>query len=651
MNDFGQNLKSPRWADRLIDGLLRSLIQSGQLLLKTVIGIVFIASILIAMTWHNLRESYTYHVQRGVDAAVNQSRQLSYELNTEMRLIDNALATIAHEFQLAGTTKQKFETAVINQRALLPFSKAVRVAEADGMVRLGLLPGEQPFSIADRAYFEEIKRSDKMVISEPLISHSFKEWSVVLSRKLEAADGSFKGSVFVVLEVEHFRKLFAMLTPGEDSATTLRSAEGRLVARYSEADPTSRVGIGGTLTSIALKETLRKNPEQGWYITPTALDGIERITAYQRLSSPYLLTVYTGISTESYLQPWRNEAVLAWSLTALCVLLMALGAGSLFLHQQRELAAKLKTAELLKEQNFFVENDLIGMVKVRDRKILWANKAMARMLGTNVSDLNQQSTRCIYPDSEAYERMGILSSEALSHNKHFRIEVQLQNSNGQRFWVDAKAAQITETDSVWIFVDVDAHRKRQEESDHQATHDALTGLANRRLMIMQMEHFIALANRHQSSVAVCFIDLDGFKAVNDTYGHDAGDIVLQTVAKRLKSAVREHDCVARLGGDEFVIVLTGRNDRESVVHTMQRCLQAVLVPIVVEDVHTATVGCSIGIAYYEVDNESCDSLIERADEAMYMAKHAGKGRVIEATKQLSESTNKPSIKDLQDANQ
>ena len=184
---------------------------------------------------------------------------------------------------------------------------------------------------------------------------------------------------------------------------------------------------------------------------------------------------------------------------------------------------------------------------------------------------------------------------------------------------------------------MDAHKKRQAESEHQATHDALTGLANRRLVITQMERFIALADRHQSSVAVCFIDLDGFKAVNDTYGHDAGDIVLKTVAKRLKSTVREHDCVARLGGDEFVVVLTGRNDRDSVVHTMQRCLQAVLVPIVVEDVHTASVGCSIGIAYYEGDHESCDSLLERADEAMYMAKHAGKGRVIESNRtQLAE---------------
>jgi hypothetical protein len=184
--------------------------------------------------------------------------------------------------------------------------------------------------------------------------------------------------------VEHFRKLFETLTPGEGSATTLRSAEGRLVARYSAAEPTSTEGIGGTLTSSALKETRRLNPEQGWYITPTALDGIERITAYQRLSALYPLTVYTGLGTASYLQTWRSEAVAVWSLTAFCVLLMAFGAGSLFLHQQRELAAKLQNAQLLKEQNFFVENDLIGMIKVRDRKILWANKAMARMVGKRV---------------------------------------------------------------------------------------------------------------------------------------------------------------------------------------------------------------------------------------------------------------------------
>lgn len=201
-------MKSIRFVDRLIDGVVTSLIRSRQLLLKTIVGVFLIASILIASTWHNLRESRDYHVQRGVDASINQARLLSYELNTEMRLIDNALSTIAHEFHQAGATAQTFESAVTNQAALLPFSKAVRVADANGMVRLGLLPNEQPFSIADRAYFEEVKRSDKMVISEPLVSHSFKEWSVVLSRRLEGENGTFKGAVFVVLDVEHFRKLF-----------------------------------------------------------------------------------------------------------------------------------------------------------------------------------------------------------------------------------------------------------------------------------------------------------------------------------------------------------------------------------------------------------------------------------------------------------
>ena len=154
-----------------------------------------------------------------------------------------------------------------------------------------------------------------------------------------------------------------------------------------------------------------------------------------------------------------------------------------------------------------------------------------------------------------------------------------------------------------------------------------------------MQQFIALADRDQGTVAVCFIDLDGFKSVNDTYGHDAGDIVLKTIAERLTSAVRTHDCVARLGGDEFVVVLTGRNNHENAVQTMQRCLDMVQIPIVVEDGHTAMIGCSIGIAYYEGEKESCDSLLERADEAMYLAKNAGKGRIIEsACEQTNEST-------------
>jgi hypothetical protein len=147
----------------------------------------------------------------------------------------------------------------------------------------------------------------------------------------------------------------------------------------------------------------------------------------------------------------------------------------LVLHQQRELAAKLQNAQLLKEQNFFVENDLIGMIKVRDRKILWANKAMARMVGKRVSSYSSNPSAAFIPTMKHMSGWGDFPAR---HSTTIGVFAPRCNCSiaVASFWVDANAAQITDTDSVWIFVDVEAHKKRQKEIEYQATHDALTGL-------------------------------------------------------------------------------------------------------------------------------------------------------------------------------
>ncbi|HEY0402996.1 MAG TPA: sensor domain-containing diguanylate cyclase [Blastococcus sp.] len=164
----------------------------------------------------------------------------------------------------------------------------------------------------------------------------------------------------------------------------------------------------------------------------------------------------------------------------------------------------------------------------------------------------------------------------------------------------------------------------QEELRHAAMHDPLTELPNRTLFLDRTQHELHLAGRNGQWPAVLYIDLDGFKPVNDTYGHQAGDLLLKVFAERLHECVRTADTAARLGGDEFAVLLHGPIDREGAETALARIRTALDVPVDLGAGRTAKVGASMGVAFGGADVD-IDSLIRRADLAMYTAKRNGRG--------------------------
>lgn len=171
-------------------------------------------------------------------------------------------------------------------------------------------------------------------------------------------------------------------------------------------------------------------------------------------------------------------------------------------------------------------------------------------------------------------------------------------------------------------------QERDEQIRQMAFHDALTGLPNRRALIDKLSHAIAMSKRNQTGGAVLFIDLDHFKALNDTHGHDIGDLLLQQVAIRLKESTRESDTVARLGGDEFILMLENLSDNPQTVEAnlnerMEKILQDFNRPYLLNDI-THFVSPSIGAAVFGHDGNTPDDLLKHADVAMYEAKRAGR---------------------------
>jgi diguanylate cyclase (GGDEF)-like protein len=176
---------------------------------------------------------------------------------------------------------------------------------------------------------------------------------------------------------------------------------------------------------------------------------------------------------------------------------------------------------------------------------------------------------------------------------------------------------------IGVFSDISLLKAHEEELHRIAHYDQLTGIPNRRLLSDRLAQALARSRRTQRSVAVCYLDLDGFKAVNDRFGHAGGDKLLVTITERLRGVLRTDDTLARLGGDEFVLLLTELGQSQECRLALDRVLAIVKEPLKIEDKFVA-VSASIGVSLYPDDDVDADTLLRHADQAMYLAKEGGK---------------------------
>ena len=586
-----------------------------------------IAATLAISSWESLRQSRESDEATARQAAVNLANALSIEVAAEIRLIENALATVVLSVARPNgelARELTIHRAVAEQRLLLPQVSALRFADAQGNVLAGLGPNEPATNVVARPYFAEAVNRESMVISEPLVSMVTGKWCIILARRLVAPDGSLHGVVYAVVTADHFLERFAQLDMGGSGAIALRKDSLRLIARYANSEAGASKGVGETVVSQELRRKLSENSEHGWYITPTALDNVERISAYQRVRG-YPLLVFTGIATQEFLASWRDEALRHLSLVVFTLLVSSGFSLYMYRRQKSESQARSTAVKLNREQSLVLENDLVGMTRVRGRIIVWANKAAHRIFGYEEGAMVSRSTRMLYLDDESFEKVG-KAYAALGPESHYTDQLQMRRKNGDGIWIDLRGAAVSEDETLWMLVDIDALKHSESRERHLALHDPLTGLANRRLMDAHLESTLATAKRADARLAVCYLDLDGFKQVNDAHGHDAGDQVLKVAAQRLVDTVRGNDIVARLGGDEFAVILTSVGGVEEAVGAMQRCLDFIRQPIKLKEGVEVTVGASMGIAIGNGDSDAAH-LIRSADVAMYEAKRAGKGRI------------------------
>ena len=223
-----------------------------------------------------------------------------------------------------------------------------------------------------------------------------------------------------------------------------------------------------------------------------------------------------------------------------------------------------------------------------------------------------------------YESFRAECSAACRQKKPYRVEYRLRRNDGAYRWVLETGVPVVNPDDgshcfIGSCVGINEQKELEGQLFKMAHYDALTGLANRSLFMNRLEHSISIAARYKTMFALLYIDLDGFKAVNDRYGHKAGDILLIETAKRLNYCVRESDTTARMGGDEFTVILSRINGEDDALLVAEKIAEEIAKPFVIFD-RKCRVTASVGVGIFPKDAVDAETLLKQADMDMYCKK-------------------------------
>ena len=347
---------------------------------------------------------------------------------------------------------------------------------------------------------------------------------------------------------------------------------------------------------------------------------------------------------ESRVTAGKNEVFLVALIAAASLLglvLLAFAGSSRILRRQNRLLREQAATEqaltdgLRKSEERFrslVRNASDGIMIARDDStITYESPGVERVLGfAPEARIGRQAFELVH-DEDLRSVRRLFSDVARNPDMEATAEFRARHADGSWRVVEAVAKNLLADPAIEGIVvnyrDVTDRRSLEQQLRHQAFHDSLTGLPNRALFLDRLSHALTRTRRGQAPLAVMFIDLDDFKAVNDSLGHGAGDELLVAVAGRIRMTVREADTPARMGGDEFAILLEDATSADAARETAGRVLDALRLPFRLQGQDVA-IRASVGIATYDSPEQTADELLRNADISMYAAKSQGKDRLV-----------------------
>ncbi|MBV8469155.1 MAG: EAL domain-containing protein [Burkholderiaceae bacterium] len=568
--------------------------------------------------------------QRAILSTQNLASSATLTFDSIIDTIDGALLSAKDEIEEQVASRSKFKQSIseflAQQQSHLPVVSFVRATNEFGDVIEGAGIKTPYIRIADRDYFSRQRDNPNagLVVGTPIFSRINHRWAWVFSRRINKPDGSFGGVVYATLLIDGIDRVLMQIKLVEGQSITLRHADLALIASRDETKHEQLEDIGNRAVSTEFASALRSNPDEGNFTEAS------RTMSYRRSGRhEFLITV--GIPDTAIFSEWQRQlrvtsitvaTLIAVNLTLLLLVRRA------WLRQTRDLAALNEVQELASLASYEI-NLQTGDIKV--------SRNMYAVLGIEPRHaMTVDNWIALIPEPPRSEIRNYFNHIVANRLPFIREYPIIRRDNGEQRWMFSKGQLHMGSSGQPIALmgtlqDISERKRAEDEIKNLAYFDSLTALPNRRHLIDSLKHELAQNSRRTSTSALLLIDLDNFKSLNDTRGHDVGDLLLKEVAHRLSRCTREADIVARLGGDEFVVVLTELNEHP---HNAAMAVEMICEKILAElnrpyalSGHTYHNTCSIGVALFAGPRQSVDELMKRADMAMYQAKAAGRNAV------------------------
>ena len=503
----------------------------------------------------------------------------------------------------------------------------IGLIDANGLLRASNLgPVREPLDLSDREHFRAQRESawDALFISKPVLGRGSGRWSVQFTRKILGPGGAFAGVAVVSVDPFSLARFYASLDLGGGSVL-LMGLDG--IVRT--AAPVGAGMLGRDLGASPLLAAARRAP-RGLVEMPGELMGAgdgTQIVSFRRLDR-YGLVVAVGLDrAEVFASYVRSRA--EYGIGGGCLTLLILLVGSSVIARRQAL---MRTQErLVRSQEVLtdtLENMSQGIFMVdAARRIAVINRRAIELLGLPPGLISAGAS---FDDLLRWQlRNGEFDNDAAVRRLAESGGIELTDSVYERtrpngMTLEVRTRVLSSNRAVRTFTDLTERKRAEARISYLAHHDALTGLANRASFQDRLTHAVSVGRRGGTAFAVLCLDLDRFKQVNDTRGHDMGDQLLQAVAERLRASVREGDAVARFGGDEFAILQTDVEQPEAAAALAERLVAHVAEPYAIDGIQVS-IGVSVGIALYPADGLTADHLLKSADIALYKAKEDGRG--------------------------
>lgn len=585
--------------------------------------IILAALALIAAMWTIVSTAARNDREEAVAAAVERNDNLvvAFEHFTArtIQAADTISKYLKNEAERHGQQAAVEGLAIdgIVDRSIL---QGAGIIDEFGFLSATTMPGDiSSVNFSDREHFYRLKERDtgSVFIGKPVLSRMLGVPTMPISRRINKPDGSFGGAVVVQVSPSAFTEFYKSAKLSDDGFISLMGLDGIVRIRLSGQGE----AIGQDAKEAPIFRELAKTPV-GNYVSPGFLNSMMRYVSYRTMPH-YGLVVAVGVSQASVLAPLETRQALHRWIAGIATALILAFAGSLLLglsrsdRDARRLAAGDERLRLALQAGQMVawERDL------RSGYVLRSSEALP-LLGLRSGHF-QEFCEKIHPDDRSKMSEFIADIE----NRSDQLELRYNGPAGTVMWLGFRARKVNQHTIVGVTYDITERKSAEVKAWQLAYHDPLTGLGNRALFQKRFEEAIESSKRTGTTVSLMLLDLDDFKDVNDTLGHDAGDALLKEIGLHLQTMLRECDTIARIGGDEFGILVVEPLSFDNAVLLAGHLIEEIRRPFSFNG-RSLSSKASIGLAAFPQHDSTIPDLMKDADIALYRAKAEGRNRAV-----------------------